>query len=325
MESQSGTTLQAITEVSNALVASEQRLRDAAEHIRNRGLKLVLKTYAQQRASFSKKLQSLLAISQPLASHEPSTSRGALARGWLNIKAAMTIRRSARHHLLLRELLTGEAQTVDAYRAALASGLPPATQQLVEEQQQQLLTTNRWLAALTAHQDGRIMVRLFDETPQAEQAVEKLKEAGFATSDIYVTPLEELSTYQNPTQSSSSGWRDTVWAGSVLGFLAGAVAGVLVGFAQRAYFPEWQNIIIPTPLGAFFELPLLVGLIGTVFGFIFSLLIGVDAKEDDEYLYGESLENGRTLVAVFAHGAAIARAEQIVGLRHGFEVKPALA
>jgi uncharacterized protein (TIGR02284 family) len=324
MESQSGSTTQALTQLISALAASEQRLRDAAEHIRNRGLKLVVKTYAQQRATFSRKLQTLIAFSHPPHISEPSPSGGALARGWLNIKAAMTIRRRFRHYLLLRDILAGEAQTVDAYQAALAAPLPPETQQIVEQQHQQILITNRWLAAMTTHQDGRVLVRLFDDEYEADQTVESLQEAGFAAGEIYKTAIDEMNVYENPT-GQSSGWRETVWAGSVLGFLVGALAGVLVGFAQRAYFPEWQNVIIPTPLGALFELPLLGGLIGSFFGFIFSLLIGIDAKEDDEYLYGESLKNGSTLVAVFAHGAALPRAEQIVGLRHGFEVKPALA
>jgi hypothetical protein len=74
--------------------------------------------------------------------------------------------------------------------------------------------------------------------------------------------------------------------------------------------------------GALLEYLVGGALVGAIFGLYFSIFIGQDIVEDDAWLYEQSLENGRVLLAVgttAANRAAVARA---LGLQHQFEVQP---
>ena len=82
---------------------SERRILNTAEHIRNRGLKMVLKGYAQQRARFGDELRTLLGVNNLVAKPDEHT-RGGLKRGWLDIKAVLTVQRQRRQRMLLRDL-----------------------------------------------------------------------------------------------------------------------------------------------------------------------------------------------------------------------------
>jgi hypothetical protein len=59
---------------------SERGFANTAEHIRNRGLKMVLKTYAQQCVRFGDELQTLLGANKSTATTDEHAS-GGLKRG----------------------------------------------------------------------------------------------------------------------------------------------------------------------------------------------------------------------------------------------------
>lgn len=108
----------------------ENGFRTAAEGIEDPTLKRLFESYSQQRAEFAAELQSQVRR----AGKEPEDRgdvMGALHRGWINIKAAVTGRDEA---AIISECERGEDAAVSAYRAALEKSLPAEVRALVERQ-----------------------------------------------------------------------------------------------------------------------------------------------------------------------------------------------
>ena len=87
----------------------------------------------QERAELVDDLQRAVARLGEEPEEEAST-KGALARGWLNIKAAMTIEHEKTDVIVLEDRLEHEADVLDAYREALTETYPAAISELLQEQ-----------------------------------------------------------------------------------------------------------------------------------------------------------------------------------------------
>jgi len=301
--------------------AGERRLYHAAEQVRNRGLKLLLKSYAQQHTRFADALISLL---RQAGYEQTSTATpgAAFGRGLTDIQATMIVQREDRQQLVLNQAASEQAQALATYQQVLAEPLPATVQELVKHQAATLDQMQRQLTLLGEHDDHQVLVRLFDQVDQAEQVMDELAEAGFAADQVYTAPVEAMPVYAKEGRERGRSQRETVLAAVGLGALAGLVLGGILALAHRLYFPEVPGILSSTPAGVTIELLGAGLLIGAIFGAIFGLLIGRDAAEDDAYLYQESLQEGETLVAVMADSGQRAEAERIIGLRHEFEVEP---
>lgn len=95
---------------------------DAAAAVASPDLKSLFGEYAQQRSRFAGELQ---AHARAVGENEPATTgstAGALHRGWINLKAALT---SKDDHAILAECERGEDIAVAAYKKALEeTGFP---------------------------------------------------------------------------------------------------------------------------------------------------------------------------------------------------------
>jgi uncharacterized protein (TIGR02284 family) len=94
-------------------------------------LKTLFSDYSQQRSRFATALQG---EARSLGETKPETSSsatGALHRGWINLKSAIT---GGDEHAILAECERGEDSAVEEYKKALDDGLSPATQELVSRQ-----------------------------------------------------------------------------------------------------------------------------------------------------------------------------------------------
>ena len=79
---------------------------------------------------------------------EESSPLEALERGWLSIKAAMTIEHDKTDALVLANRVENEDEVLEAYDEALQQSLPPELQQLLRRQRQQIEETREELAQL---------------------------------------------------------------------------------------------------------------------------------------------------------------------------------
>lgn len=301
--------------------ASERRFYNASEHVRNRGLKLILKTYVQQRAQFADTLTRLL----ERAGDEPPTDvdlGGTLSRGWTDVKATMIVRRQVRQQHVLTEVADEEDATLQAYEQALQQPLPDEMQKLIRQQAVEVERVQRRLRQLAGAGDLRILTRLYDDAEEARQVLQRLERAGFGDDDIYTARIEAVDLFGGDVTERRRSMKDTILVAGGIGAGVGLVLSGLLALAHRLYFPEIGGILADTPAGVTIELISAGIVIGALFGVIFGALMGRDAAEDDTYLYTKSLQQGDTLVAVFTDRDKVSRAERIVGLRHQFEVEP---
>lgn len=315
--------IEILERLQQACQESQRRIFLASEHVRNRGLKLVLKSYVQQRANFAYELGMMIhrATSDNPADTSPSPS---LARGWTGIQTTMIVRREDRQQHILQELHSDEEkQLLARYQEALHQPLDPAVTDLLSRQQQAIEAVQRRLQVLASEQTNqRFVVRLYNQPEQAERVVDQLISQGFDESDIDVVEVEDVGLYlaQGPERRRSL--RETTLTSAMLGGVVGLILGGILALGHQIYFPEVGGILTDTRLGVTIEL-LAAGLgIGMLFGSIVGLFMGRDAAEDDAYLFAESIQHGDRLVIVFTDVAHEPQVEQILGLQHEFEVQP---
>lgn len=113
----------------------ETGFREAADGVQNAALRTVFNEYARQRAQFAAELQNLVTR----LGGSPATSgsaAGALHRGWMNLKSALT---GKDDHAILEEAERGEDAAVKNYQNVLAEDLPTDIRAVVEEQYRQIL------------------------------------------------------------------------------------------------------------------------------------------------------------------------------------------
>lgn len=308
--------------INHLIQVSNESKRDfyaAAEQMENRALKLLLKAYAQERARFVRELQQSITQTPAAPAGNPL---GFFHRGWLDLKAALVVRRQRRHRLLLAELEQLESQTVNAYAKAATQGLPADVRTIIERQYERIRTIHNRLDVLSKQLERRVALRLFDQVEEADQAIARLAQLGIPRSDLAIIPIEQIAAYTNDQKARPRATREAIITGGLLGLLAGGALGLLYGSFHRFYFPELDGLIGTTPNGVMLEMGLYGALIGLLFFLIFSTLIASSAAETDAYLYEDSFQNGNTLVAVFTDQAHINKVEQAIGVMHEHEIEP---
>lgn len=310
-----------LNQLINAVNESAKNLYSAAEQVENRGVKLLLKAYAQERVHFARELQRGTAQNTDTPSDDDS-SGGFFQRGWMELRSALIIRRQRRHRILLDGLYQRETSTVDAYAKAAGANLSGSLNEIVNRQYERVRTVQGRLQLLSRQQDQRLALRLFNQASEMERAIGSLEKLGIPRSDLAIIPIEDLAVYQNDSNARPRATREAIMTGMLLGALAGGVLGLLYGLFNRAYFPEFNGFFAITPNGVLLEVALYGVIIGALFATIFSSLIAVSAAETDTYLYEDSFANGDTLVAVFADQSNITEVERTIGLKHEHEVEP---
>ncbi|HTK39052.1 MAG TPA: PA2169 family four-helix-bundle protein [Pyrinomonadaceae bacterium] len=108
----------------------QEGFQTAAEGIERSDLKSLFYEFSQQRAQFAGELQSLVQTLGGKAENAGSFS-GALHRGWMNIKSAVTGKDEAS---ILNECERGEDSAKNAYRDALKDSLPTYIYDTVQAQ-----------------------------------------------------------------------------------------------------------------------------------------------------------------------------------------------
>lgn len=119
--------------------------RLAADHVADPELKRIFSGAALQRDLFA---AELLPFAQRLGGENDAsgTARGALHRGWMIVKDAIT---HHDEHQVLAEALRGEAAAADTYADAVMSLLPPNARPVIERQYEEIRGMQRELDELT--------------------------------------------------------------------------------------------------------------------------------------------------------------------------------
>ncbi len=323
MQSEQSSLSQLLSRLSQACYHSQEAYAHAAQHTRNRGLKLVLKSYAQERAEFQEQLRGSDGAPAPLT---PPATGSALGRGWASMRAWFTIRRQSRQRLLMQKALQSDKDAIAAYEEALHQQLPAELDSLVRNQLAALHQAESRITALAApRRGGALLVRLYERPEQVVQVVSALEGAGVRRDQVYVADVDRLQLYAGDKSDRERARWETMAAAALVGALIGCVIILPFAIALRIYFPQLNGLVADTPTGVLLEYLVGGALVGAIFGLYFSIFIGQDIVEDDAYFYEQSLENGKVLVAVPATPTNRADVEKVLGLQHQFEVKPQTA
>jgi uncharacterized protein (TIGR02284 family) len=109
----------------------QEGFKQAAEAVNDPKLKSLFRDFSDQRSRFVTALQT---EARKFGDREPETdssSAGALHRGWINLKSAVS---GGDEHSILAECERGEDSAVEEFRKAMEDDLPPALQDVVSRQ-----------------------------------------------------------------------------------------------------------------------------------------------------------------------------------------------
>ena len=109
----------------------QEGFKQAAEGVSDPKLKSLFRDYSDQRSRFATALQSEARRHGETDPETSSSATGALHRGWINLKSAIT---GADEHAILAECERGEDSAVEEYKKAMDDGLTPSTQDVVSRQ-----------------------------------------------------------------------------------------------------------------------------------------------------------------------------------------------
>jgi uncharacterized protein (TIGR02284 family) len=124
-----------IDDLIETLKDGQEGFKQAAETVKDPQLKAVFEEYSRQRARFAVELRSKAQSPDERDSEMSGSAAGALHRGWINLKSALT---RGDDHSILAECERGEDSAVEEFRKALNNGLTAPVQEMVSRQYVQI-------------------------------------------------------------------------------------------------------------------------------------------------------------------------------------------
>jgi len=113
----------------------QESFKQVAEGVKDPQLKAVFDEYSRQRGRFAVELRSKAQSADERDSEMSGSAAGALHRGWINLKSALT---RGDDHSILAECERGEDSAVEEFRKALNNGLSAPVQEIVSRQYVQI-------------------------------------------------------------------------------------------------------------------------------------------------------------------------------------------
>jgi uncharacterized protein (TIGR02284 family) len=120
-----------IDDLIETLKDGQEGFKQAAEGVKDPQLKAVFDEYSRQRARFAVELRSKAQSADERESEISGSAAGALHRGWINLKSALT---RGDDHAILAECERGEDSAVEEFSKALNNGLSGPVQEMVSRQ-----------------------------------------------------------------------------------------------------------------------------------------------------------------------------------------------
>lgn len=294
-------------------VAGERGFNAVAENVSNRGLKVLLKMYAQQRHRFAAELQAKIEEAGGAVA-ESRSILGMIHRGRIDIFATLTIGPLNVEKVVLKEALLGERAALRAYKKALDGGqLPGEVTAVIQRHFTEIQATHDQVERLIGKPGERLVVSLFAEEQNVTKAAQDLKEAGFPEEAIATLPLNGMTDVYEGKGSTIG---ETIISGAVGGALWVSLLGAISGLLM--VLTPGLDTIGSLSAGTIWALVTLGGaLVGAALGAILGFWISVAIHEEDRYLYNRSIKDGSKLILLQTNRSRAPEASQIM---HNVEV-----
>jgi hypothetical protein len=303
-----------LEQLEDHLKTAEKSVYLASRHAQNRGLKLLLKSYAERLARFSRDLARLVGEHSGVSDMLPAVPE----RGWLDVSTPLILGRENRQNAALRASYTHVEAALAAYQRLLDEDPPEQIAQLAGAQQAYLHGVFASLESLMGASERRLEVRLFEDETEANWAVERLQRAGYREQDIIVHPIDEgVVVYRQDDREQGRSTRGAVGTAAVMLAVLFAVIAALANLVRSATSEEGLPLVASWE----FWLPVVGALVvGALFGTVFGLLLGRGVSEEDASLYEQSLKPGNVLVFVWTTAEDEAKVDRILKLEHEREL-----
>jgi uncharacterized membrane protein len=166
---------------------------------------------------------------------------------------------------------------------------------------------------------GRIIVAIFEESSEAEDAIRDLKNAGFTNEQIGVATQDRAGGVRSASgegtvvDETATGLAE----GAATGALTGGVIGGLVGLISSLLIPGVGPLVVGGVLAS-----TLLGMgVGAATGGLIGALVGMGVPEEDARYFDAGLRRGKTLVTVNTTNESPDEAISILE-RHGGDLGP---
>ncbi len=294
MQEMNGRTRRALAHLDAILDAGERGYAVAAANVNNRGLKMLFKSFAEQRADFRAALQEQAGVANT-GSRSLVDFMAMIHRGRVDIFAAMSIGDLKRERIVLKEVLVGEHAALRAYQSALRAGLPERLAELVRGQYQAIQATVRQIQQMRGLGGRQVVVRLYDSEIDAGQAMHALNNEGFATNAMDTLPVKDGK--ERSRKHRGSRILETILSGAAGGALWGAVSGALAGIGV-VYLPTLglQHAPLAVQEMAWAEIALGAIFSGGFVGAMLGTFIGWGVQGGDRELSDQSQRRGQVLL-----------------------------
>jgi len=156
-------------------------------------------------------------------------------------------------------------------------------------------STNGQSAPSGAETITRIVIALFEERSEAEDAIRDLKNAGFTNDQIGVATHDrvvegEERVDRDDREETATGLAE----GATAGAITGGVIGGLLGLISSLLIPGVGPLVVGGVLAS-----TLMGMgVGAATGGLIGALVGMGVPEEDARYFDAGLREGRTLVTV---------------------------
>jgi uncharacterized protein (TIGR02284 family) len=285
--------------------AGEKGYAVVASNARNRALKILFQSASQQRRKFKEEI--FVEIQRLGGQNRPKSSiLGMIHRGRIDIFSYFTIGDENVERVLLKEVLLGERVAIRAYEKTIEQDLPPETAALVARQYQEVRKVVDQMRLLFGQNGKRLVLRLYDDRKDAEQALRSLKKEGIAEQAM------EIQDFNPPALEPAAGrgttLLETILSGAVGGDIWGIVAACFaaVGIWQMAAFQHEQA---STLVVLFAMLGLIAA--GTFIGGMLGLFIGWGVASQDNQV-SEAVGRGEVLLRALIDEPVASKAWQIM-------------
>lgn len=303
-------TIRTLKQLHEICKAGERGFDIVAKAINNRGLKVMLKTYAQQRRQMADELQSAVESLGGKISQRRHLL-GMIHRGRIAIMSTLAIGPIETENVALKEAVLGEKAAQKAYQRALNKPLPAEVKALVQSQFEQIQDVSQKVNRLRGLPSDRLVVRLFNSEQDAETAVAALEKVSFPHDAIETINLSQTNDFYRHYKEEASVTDEAAVSGTLGGAIWGSILGAVAGIGLLQ-FSGLEPFGAATLEGTWGLIALSGTISGAVIGAILGLLIGLGVSEQDAYIYDASIARGTTMVLLNTNRRRAPEASQIM-------------